>query len=109
MNKKTLIYKFRNWLTSNSAIKLMHSNDFAEYEINRLLKTEAPGEKVFEDSNIFIGSYKYSYLINNSKSTDGKSHRFCFEAIGIGSKENINCNDYELADYTEHTYIINKK
>lgn len=108
MNKKALINKFNNWLINNSSIKIMHSPDFAKYEINRILRTEAPGRTVFEDENIFVGVYEYEFLIDKVNSSDKKLHVFSFNAIGIGSKENVIKNDYELADYCEHTFIINQ-
>lgn len=108
MNKKSLINNFRSWLMNNSIINLMHSYDFAKSEINKMLETEAPGRTVFEDENIFVGSYEYEFIIGKADSSDKKAHTFSFSAIGIGSKENVTENDYELADYRDHTFIINK-
>jgi len=106
MNKKTLINHFKNWLFKNSSDDYMHSPEFANYELNRLLKTEADGKVVFEDKSIFVGVYEYDYLIYKSISSDGREHRFPFNAVGIGIKENVTDNDYELADYDELAFIM---
>ena len=94
---------------NNSIVNLMHLYDFAKYEINKMLETEAPGRTVFEDENIFVGSYEYEFIIGEADSADKRTHTFSFCAIGIGSKENAAGNDYELADYRDHTFIINKQ
>ncbi len=106
MNKEMLINKFAEWLADNSADNTLYPHEFAEYEINRLLADEAPGETLFENDNVFVGSYEYEFCLSDARKTDGKAARFLFEAIGIGSKENVSDGDYELADYSEHTYII---
>lgn len=106
MNKRALISKFGNWLINNSSIKIMHTPDFAKYEIDRLLRNEASGIAAFEDENIFVGVYEYEFVVDKENSSDHKPHKFSFNAVGIGSKENVTKNDYELADYSEHTFII---
>lgn len=106
MTKQMLINEFSNWLNKNSALTIMHSYEFAEEEINRLLKTEADGYTLFENEYIFVGSYEYSFISTPLFSADNKDHLFSFEAIGIGCKENVIGSDYDLADYVEHTYII---
>ncbi len=106
MTKDMLINEFSNWLKEKSAVSMMHLYDFARNEINRLLKTEADGYTLFENDDIFVGSYQYSFAVTAVCSTDNERHVFNFEAIGIGSKENVSGNDYDLADYTEHTYVI---
>lgn len=106
MDKRKLTSEFGKWLIENSAIGLMRSCDFAEYEIDRLMKSEAPGKTMFENEYVFVGVYAYEFFIQESSSLDGKEHRFSFDAIGIGSKQNVTEQDYELSDYTAHTFII---
>lgn len=106
MTKLKLIHEFSQWLNKYSALTMMHSYEFAEEEINKLLKTEADGYALFEDNHIFVGSYMYSFIVSSLFSNDEKEHIFSFEAIGIGAKENVIGSDYDLADYMEHTYII---
>lgn len=106
MSKELLISIFTNWLKENSTIKLMHLYEFAEYEIDRLLEAEAPGYKLYEDSNIFIGRYEYEFTIEAKHSRNGKANSFCFESIGFGIKDNVTENDYELSEYTELIYIV---
>lgn len=108
MTKTKLISELKNWLIQNTDGNLMHSTEFAEYKIDKLLKEEADGDTIFENEQIFVGSYDYDFELNTKHSSDGKPHHFCFQAIGIGSKENVSKNDYELADYEEHTFIIKK-
>lgn len=108
MNKEMLINSFADWLANNSETDVPCFHDFAESEINRLLKSEAPGETLFENDSVFIGSYEYEFCLSDTRKTGGEVISFLFEAIGIGSKENVCEGDYELADYSEHTYIIKK-
>lgn len=106
MNKKTFINNFKNWLLENSSDNYMHSPEYARHEVNRLLKTEAPGEVVFEDEDIFVGVYEYNYLIDKITSFDGREHCFPFNVIGIGTKGNVTQNDYEIDDYDELAFIM---
>lgn len=109
MTKTKLISELKNWLIKNTDGNLMHSTEFAEYKINKLLKEEANGSTIFENEQIFVGGYDYDFELTANCSSDGKSHHFCFHAIGIGSKENVCKNDYELSDYEEHTFIITQQ
>lgn len=102
MTKENLISRFAKWLKCNETRGIMCSKEYAEYEINNILKSEPIDSTVlYEDDNIFVGSYKYNYTANQSL-----INSFTFEAIGIGSKENVTDNDYELADYMECSFII---
>lgn len=109
MTKNNLISELKNWLTKNTDGKLMHSTEFAEHKIDRLLKEDANGNTIFENEHIFVGGYDYDFELSNNCSSDGKTHHFCFQAIGIGNKENVCENDYELSDYEEHAFIITKQ
>ena len=101
-----LIEEFAEWLKKNAAVKMMRSSDFAEYEIKRLLKTEAEGEIVTEDENSFTAVYKYTFAITPEYSTDNTLHSFDFDVKVIGIKGNVTAQDYEIEDYTELEYII---
>lgn len=104
--KKNLTGKFAEWLTTYSSIELMHNYDFAEYEINRLLKSEAQGDIIAEDKNTFTAMYEYTFSILPKYSTDNKPHCFCFDAKVIGIKGNVTANDYEFEDLTELEFTI---
>lgn len=107
MNKEILVTKFENWLAQNASYRILNSEAFAEYEIERLLKNDPDdGITLFENDVVFVGSYKYSYELNQSQCADGKPCSFSFEAIGMGCKENITDGDYELADYSDYAFII---
>lgn len=104
--KNNLIKNFAQWLKEYSNVQLMRSYEFAEYEIDVLLETEAPGEVIFEDNDTFVAVYDYEFLIPPQHSTDNVLHRFCFAAKVIGIKSNVTANDYEFEDYTELEFII---
>lgn len=106
MNKRTLVNKFGNWLIHNSSINIMHSPDFAKYEIDRLLKSKAVRKRTFEDEDVLVGVYEYEFLIDKANSLDSREHSFSFNAIGIGNKETAARNDCELAAYKEYTFIL---
>jgi len=104
--KNNLIKSFSAWLKKYSNIKLMHTYSFAEYEIARLLEQEAPGEILAEDEAAFTAAYEYSFSLAPRHSTDGKPHRFSFEAKILAEKENISENDYDIKAYKELEFII---
>ncbi len=104
--KKELIAKFAKWLKQYSIVKLMQNYDFAEYEINLLLESEAPGKIIDEDENTFTARYEYTFAVSPEHSTDGQEHSFDFDVEIIGIKDNVTADDYEIADFTEYKYII---
>lgn len=104
--KNNLIKKFAEWLKQYSNVELMRRYDFAEHEINAMLKNEAPGEVVFEDNDTFTAIYDYKFLISPQHSIDNKTHCFCFAVKVIGIKSNVTSNDYEIEDYAELEFII---
>lgn len=104
--KNNLIKNFAQWLKEYSNVQLMRSYEFAEYEIDVLLETEAPGEVICEDEYTFTALYDYDFTILPNHSTDNKLHRFCFAVKVIGIKSNVTANDYEFEDYTELEFII---
>ena len=104
--KNDLIKKFAEWLKQYSNVELMRSYDFAEHEINVMLKNEAPGEVISEDNDTFTAVYDYEFLILPQYSTDNILHRFCFAVKVIGIKSNVTSNDYEIEDYTELEFVI---
>lgn len=104
--KIDLIQNFAQWLKEYSNVELMRSYDFAEHEINVMLKNEAPGEVIFEDNDTFVAVYDYEFLIPPQHSTDNVQHCFCFAAKVIGIKSNVTSDDYEIEDYTELEFMI---
>ena len=104
--KNNLTKEFAEWLKQYSNVELMRSYDFAEHEINVMLKNEAPGEVISDDNDTFIAVYDYEFLIPPQHSTDNKLHRFCFAVKVIGIKSNVTSNDYEIEDYTEIEFMI---
>ena len=104
--KIDLIQNFAQWLKEYSTVELMRSYDFAEHEINVMLKNEAPGEVIFEDNDTFVAVYDYKFLIPPQHSTDNVHHCFCFAAKVIGIKSNVTSDDYEIEDYTELEFIL---
>lgn len=104
--KKNLTGKFAEWLKKYSSVELMRSYEFAEHEINVLLKSEAPGEIICEDKDTFTARYEYVFSILPEYSTDNRPHCFCFDAKIIGIKGNVTATDYEFEDLTELEFII---
>ena len=106
MNKTELTEAFNDWLNINTNDEIMSSIDFAEYRLNTMLESETDGNIIFENDEIIVGEYYYDYELISKCSYDGNVHHFLFKAVGIGSKENVTADDYDLADYTENTYIL---
>ena len=104
--KNNLTNKFAEWLKQYSNVELMRSYDFAEHEINVMLKNEAPGEVICEDEYTFTALYDYDFTILPRHSTDNRLHSFCFAVKIIGIKGNVTANDYEIKDFTELDFII---
>lgn len=104
--KIDLIQNFAQWLKEYSNVELMRSYDFAEHEINVMLKNEAPGEVIFEDNDTFVAVYDYKFLIPPQHSTDNRLHSFCFAVKIIGIKGNVTANDYEFEDFAELEFIL---
>lgn len=104
--KIDLIQNFAQWLKEYSTVELMRSYEFAEYEIDVLLETEAPGEVICEDEYTFTALYDYDFTILPRHSTDNVQHCFCFAAKVIGIKSNVTSDDYEIEDYTELEFMI---
>ena len=98
--------EFAEWLKKYSAVKMMRSLDFAEYELKMLMKKEAEGEIILEDRETFTAIYKYTFAILPEYSTDSKPHSFNFDVKVIGIKGNVTADDYEIEDLTEIDYII---
>lgn len=106
MNKPELINKFKDWLNEKTPDYIYCSTDFIECKILELFVQEAEGDTVFENEEIVVGAYDYKYELKAENSFDGNSHCFAFRAYGVGSKENVTDDDYELADYTESSFVL---
>ena len=91
--KIDLIQNFAQWLKEYSNVELMRSYEFAEYEIDVLLETEAPGEVICEDEYTFTALYDYDFTILPRHSTDNRLHSFCFAVKIIGIKGNVTASD----------------
>lgn len=106
MNKSELVETFKDWLNERTPNNIYCSTNFIERKLYKLFTQEADGDTIFENAEIIVGAYDYEYKLEAINSNDGNSHYFAFQAFGIGSKENVTDNDYELADYTEGSFII---
>lgn len=106
MNKPELVETFKNWINERTPDYIYCSTDFVNKRIYEILIEEADGDIIFENDEIVVGAYDYKYELKAENSIDGYPHCFAFQAIGTGCKENITENDYELADYTESSFII---
>lgn len=104
--KIDLIQNFAQWLKEYSNVELMRSYEFAEHEINVMLKNEAPGEVICEDEYTFTALYDYDFTILPRHSTDNRLHSFCFAVKIIGIKGNVMANDYEFEDFAELEFIL---
>lgn len=104
--KTDLIQNFAQWLKEYSNVELMRSYEFAEYEIDVLLETEAPGEVICEDEYTFTALYDYDFTILPRHCTDNRLHSFCFAVKIIGIKGNVTANDYEFEDFAELEFIL---
>lgn len=106
MNISELVETFRSWLSEKTPDCIYCSTEFAKRKIYDILVQEAEGDTIFENDEIVVGAYDYDYELKAENSADGKEQHFYFRAFGIGSKENVTDNDYELADYTESSFIL---
>lgn len=88
-------------------IRLIETNYFCSGDFENILDeiehSEADGDFIFENDSIVIGKYFYNFEIKNLIGAENTLH---FYIYGIGQKENVTPDDYELKTYENYEYVL---
>ena len=71
--------------------------------LDEIEHSDADGDFIFENDSIVIGKYFYNFGLRNLTGAENTLH-FCI--YGIGEKENITPDDYELKTYENFVYVL---